>query len=518
MKKNLLILLTLLCFNHSKGQAVFSKVYYDASLDIYGYSIVPSPDNGFLICGNKFNEGLIYKIDSAGTIVWAKKYAIGSVTKFSLIAAAGDSNYVVVGNAATATTERLVCMKITASGDTLWTSRIGGANLTSATSVQQTSDGGFILSGLTTASSPPYYESMVVKLDSSGGLEWNSLVTTGTHSNYIYSVKETPDSGYVAIGTSDSLNHYRLMLFRLNSGGTFLWGRKYVSTSPFDLQGADISVLPDGFICLGGKGLDYMLMRTDTSGNVLWGQSYWVTSFGQCLSCNPSRLKTTSGGGYVFVNGNDPFSGSQSSMACVDSVGNVKWFQSVLMSPTDITETSDSGFAVVGLGPLYGVRGMSTSTNPQVGVLRTDSMGNGTCTFSFTLFTNSESMVFYPLSYTTSSPGTVSNVQPVITTDILVTDTGCVAFFGGFEEVIPDNFISIYPNPATSLTQIYFAKPARQYDLSVTNVLGQEVFSRILTGEETRKFSMDVDFPAGMYVVSIRNDKSNYSKRLLIRD
>jgi hypothetical protein len=234
------------------------------------------------------------------------------------------------------------------------------------------------------------------------------------------------------------------------------------------------------------------------------------------MNCNPSRLKRTSDGGYAFVNGSDPFSGSQNSVVAVDSAGDVKWYQSILMSPTDIIETADHGYMIVGLGPLYGVRGMSTSSNPQIGAVRTDSMGNGSCTFYYTLLTNPESFVEYPLSHTTSAVATVSNVQPVISPDLMVVDTGCVAFFGGFEEINKGDFISVYPNPASSRIYFAFAKPAGQYSLSIVNALGQEVYSRVLTGQETKNFTVDADFPQGMYVAVIHAENASFAKRILI--
>src|SRR5436190_24380621 len=98
MKKILLILFVFFFFKYSNAQPTFSKVYYENNFDTYGYSIAPAPGNGFLICGNKFNDGLIYKIDSAGTIAWDKKYSVGLQVEFNMINPTADSGFILIGH------------------------------------------------------------------------------------------------------------------------------------------------------------------------------------------------------------------------------------------------------------------------------------------------------------------------------------------------------------------------------------------------------------------------------------
>src|SRR5688572_32589602 len=117
--KTKLHLIPYLCFLlltvKADAQNTFSMVYYDSSDYTYGYSLAPSFDNGYLIAGSKPQDGLIYKIDSAGTIIWDKKYTIGSSTEFSRIIPTRDSNFVVAGHTYTTSNQDLVCMKINAS-------------------------------------------------------------------------------------------------------------------------------------------------------------------------------------------------------------------------------------------------------------------------------------------------------------------------------------------------------------------------------------------------------------------
>ena len=72
MKTSLLFLMLIISGACSFAQHTFSKVYFDSTDYVYGYSIAATNDNGFLIAGSKPPAGLIFKIDSAGTILWDK--------------------------------------------------------------------------------------------------------------------------------------------------------------------------------------------------------------------------------------------------------------------------------------------------------------------------------------------------------------------------------------------------------------------------------------------------------------
>ncbi|MBL7889228.1 MAG: T9SS type A sorting domain-containing protein [Bacteroidia bacterium] len=93
------------------------------------------------------------------------------------------------------------------------------------------------------------------------------------------------------------------------------------------------------------------------------------------------------------------------------------------------------------------------------------------------------------------------------------TDT-CSINYTGVDETINYNSFSIYPNPAQSIINIEFENSiSESYTLSILNVLGETVYSKQLNDP---KLQISVDeFPSGIYVVQVQNEKDIWSKKFI---
>ena len=86
-----------------------------------------------------------------------------------------------------------------------WQKCLGGPNVDRAYSVQQTADGGYIVAGRTLSNygdvtgSHGSWDYWVVKLDSSGNIQWQKCLG-GTGNDYANSVQQTTDGGYIVAG------------------------------------------------------------------------------------------------------------------------------------------------------------------------------------------------------------------------------------------------------------------------------------------------------------------------------
>jgi hypothetical protein len=98
-------------------------------------------------------------------------------------------------------------VKLNSTGDTLWTKSLGGTDDEVATSIQQTADGGYIVAGWSvsidgdvtdTHGSGDYW---IVKLNSSGDTLWTKSLG-GTSSDLANSIQQTTDGGYIVAGNS----------------------------------------------------------------------------------------------------------------------------------------------------------------------------------------------------------------------------------------------------------------------------------------------------------------------------
>jgi hypothetical protein len=79
----------------------------------------------------------------------------------------------------------------------------GGANEDIASSVQQTSDGGYIVAGMTRSFGAGSRDILLIKTDANGNVQW-AKTYGGTDGDYAYSVQQTSDGGYIVAGLTYS--------------------------------------------------------------------------------------------------------------------------------------------------------------------------------------------------------------------------------------------------------------------------------------------------------------------------
>ena len=84
-----------------------------------------------------------------------------------------------------------------------WQKTFGGSSWDEAYSVQQTSDGGYIIAGSTLSYGSGEWDVYLIKTDSDGNLEWQKTFG-GPSCDIAYSVQQTNDGGYIIAGKTYS--------------------------------------------------------------------------------------------------------------------------------------------------------------------------------------------------------------------------------------------------------------------------------------------------------------------------
>ncbi len=85
----------------------------------------------------------------------------------------------------------------------LWTQTYGGSGNEYSYSVQQTSDGGYIIAGHTESFGAGEYDIYLIKIDLSGNTVWTQTYG-GSANDRGYSVQQTSDGGYIIAGVTES--------------------------------------------------------------------------------------------------------------------------------------------------------------------------------------------------------------------------------------------------------------------------------------------------------------------------
>jgi hypothetical protein len=368
---------------------VWSKIH-DIFPDIDdGKCVRETIDGGLIITGSCVPDGmvshidvLLFQTDSLGNIQWTKTYGKEYIEEGLSLERTSDEGYIIGGRALISSDRSGVrkigeggwvqyhsdawIIKTDSDGDTLWTKTYGGGGNDYCTSIQLTSDGGYILTGTKNAEySYPHYEIneeydpdssqvWLLKTNASGDTLWTKTYRMRSHGN---SVIQDYDDGYCIVGwvfPEEHDNQSDVFLIKTDSSGDTLW-TKIIGGEDYDI-GLCVRPAQDGYVIVGqtkpeGECYDALLIKTDLSGDVVWSKT-----IGGDRNDSGISLEVTSDGGF-FITGitNGAWWVHQGDMWVVktDSEGNLTWERTYDFRLCDYAwsgiQTSDGGYAVTGM-------------------------------------------------------------------------------------------------------------------------------------------------------------------------
>jgi uncharacterized delta-60 repeat protein len=260
---------------HPDGTVQWQKTYGDSAND-YPRSIQQTVDGGYVVAGDSGDYVWVLKTDSNGIIEWQKKYGEAiSIEEANSIRQTSDGGYIVSGSTdSIAGVKDIWLLKLTSGGLVSWQKTFGGAATDNSSAVEQTTDGGYIVSGNTYSFGAGSYDFWLLKLDSNGNVVWQKTYG-GARLDISYSVIQTTDNGYLLSGYTNSFGAGAsdVWILKLDSNGNVNWQKTYGGADD-DLTISIQLVSDGGFVAAGhtasfGSGsTDFWVLKLDSNGTV----------------------------------------------------------------------------------------------------------------------------------------------------------------------------------------------------------------------------------------------------------
>jgi hypothetical protein len=299
------------------GNVVWKRIYGGNNNDRC-YAVQQTADGGYILAGTSNStdgnisnprggfDMWIVKLNTTGNIVWKRNFGGSDDDAAYSIDELNGGGYIVAGESKSQTNDidnnkggyDFWILKLSATGNLLWEKNYGGSSDESAKSIQQCSDGSFVVVGETSSNDYDVsnnkggYDYWVLRLSSSGNIRWKNTYG-GTSNDNPYAVTQISNGNIIVVGETESNNGNvpdnsggdDFWVLNLRGNGTVAWSKSYGGESNDNAR--DIRETADGAVVVVGKsessggdvsghkgGHDFWVVKIrKTSGNIIWQKS-----------------------------------------------------------------------------------------------------------------------------------------------------------------------------------------------------------------------------------------------------
>ena len=363
-----------MCFGSVEPDMEWSKTFGGTNID-YGKSIVQTDDGGYILTGYTLSFGAgdydlwLIKTDSDGNEMWNKTFGGTNSDVGESIIVTDDGGYIIAGRTGSSGTgnQEFWLIKTDSDGNEEWNKTIGGINNDYCHSVVQTGEGGYMLTGFTWSFGNGG-EAWLIKTDANGDEEWNKTFG-GAGYDSSESVAQTSDGGYIMTGLTESFGggDRKVWLIKTDSDGNEMWNKTFGGNESD--TGYSVAVTGDGGYIVAGYTLsfgegayDFWLIKTDSDGNEMWNKTFGGESSDNCYS-----MVVTGDGGYLITGRWGTFvkdgkvigeGGYDVGLIKTDSNGNKEWNKTIGGISNDygysVAQTGDGGYIITGSTGSFG--------------------------------------------------------------------------------------------------------------------------------------------------------------------
>ena len=273
------------------GNVVWEQTYGSPSGNESAYSVREKPTGGYVVSGRTDDfmgvtqppDVLVLDLDSLGNIQWQAVYGgAGDMQNEARAATLVDDNGDGIPNEGIVfaglrmpmlgTHPDIWVVKLDPVGTVLWETYFDSGlplvNGDTAYSVEQTSDGGFVVAGEAPSNNADFW---IIKLDSLGLVQWSTSHGSAS-GDAAFGAQETSDGGYISAGFT-TVNGNDAFLVKFDSMGILQWQKSYGGNLT-DQARAIQQTVDGGFVAAGfadsfGTGTrDLWVLKTDSNGDL----------------------------------------------------------------------------------------------------------------------------------------------------------------------------------------------------------------------------------------------------------
>lgn len=290
------------------GVVEWQKTYGRRSWDVAD-SIQQTADGGYIVAGKtgsfaaKNIDFWVLKLRADGTVEWQKTYGGFDIDWTHYIQQTSDGGYIAAGETKSFGVGRgdLWVLKLGADGTVEWQKTYGGVASDVAESIHQTHDGGYIVAGETTSFGAGREDFWILKLRPDGTVEWEKTYG-GVGNDRAYSVQQTSDGKYIVAGETWSFGAGgNLWILKLRAEGTVEWQKTYAGVTLHTTH--SLRRTSDGGYIVVGETEFFSAGETDFLITKFWpdGTVEWQKTYGGVYSDLAPSIQNTCDGGCIVA-------------------------------------------------------------------------------------------------------------------------------------------------------------------------------------------------------------------------
>lgn len=192
------------------GDTVWTRIC-KSSVGGRGRAVKETSDGGYIVAGSTYDLGawlfdaLLIKTDASGQVSWVETFDDDGNEEFRSVQQTSDRGYILTGETCGMGADRsdVWLIKTDEEGEEILRKTFGGDNYDEGHCIQQTSDGGYIIVGKTESYGAGEGDVWLIKTNASGDVDWTRTYG-GSDVEVGYSVQQTSDGGYIIAGETRS--------------------------------------------------------------------------------------------------------------------------------------------------------------------------------------------------------------------------------------------------------------------------------------------------------------------------